>query len=114
MPDAGDAGILSLADATFDPEVHQTGGVILVNFTADWCIDCRIVQPTLELIAREYAGRARIAKLDVGANPATNGRFAIGLIPTLICFRDGQEVGKLVNVKDKLRITDLLDDALAH
>ena len=104
--------ILQLTDETFDAQVLHSDLPILVDFTADWCPDCRIIEPTLVEIAREYAGRARIAKLDVDAQADTAERFSIGLIPTLICFRSGQEVGTLVNVKDKLRIADLLDEAL--
>ena len=87
---------------------------VLVDFWAEWCAPCRQLAPVIKELAEEYGERLRVAKVDVDANPATNDRFAIGLIPTLICFRDGQEVGKLVNVKDKLRITDLLDQVLGQ
>ena len=99
-----------LTDATFQTQVLEFEGVAMVDFGADWCIDCRMIQPTVDEIATEYAGLAKICTLDVDAHKATAQSFKIGAIPTLIFFRAGQQVAKLVNVKDKAKIIAVLDD----
>jgi thioredoxin 1 len=108
-----DENVLELTDANFEAEVIQSDVPVLVDFGADWCIDCRMIASTIDEIATEYLGRAKIAKIDSDKQAVTAQRYGIGVIPTLIFFRAGQECGKLVNIKDKRRITEMLDTVLA-
>ena len=104
--------VLELTDANFEAEVMWSDLPVMANFGADWCIDCRMIASTIEEIAAEYVGRARVGKLDIDKQAVTAERYGIGVIPTLIVFHRGRECGKLVNVKDKRRITEMLDNVL--
>ena len=78
---------------------------VLVDFWAAWCGPCRMVAPVVEALAREFAGRALIVKLDVDANRITAQRYGVQSIPTLIYFRNGQEVDRVIGAQsaDALR-----------
>lgn len=88
-------------DATFDADVLQADGPVLVDFWAEWCAPCRAVSPILEEIAREQAGKLSVVKVDVDANPGVTARFGITGIPALKVFRDGEEVLSLVGSRPK-------------
>lgn len=104
--------VLELTDANFETEVMRSDLPVMANFGADWCIDCRMIASTIAEIAAEYLGRAKVGKLDIDKQTVTAERYGIGVIPTLIVFHRGRECGKLVNVKDKRRITGVLDEVL--
>ena len=104
--------ITEVTDETFAAEVDRADGAVLVDFGADWCIDCRMLAPVLAEIAADYAGRLKVCTVDVDANKAVAERFRISTIPVLILFAGGREAAKLVNVKDKLRIAAMLADTL--
>jgi thioredoxin len=87
-------------DAAFAREIAAPVPV-LVDFWAPWCGPCRVVAPVLEELANELAGRLKIVKLNVDENPATAGGFRIEGIPTLILFRDGQPVERIVGALPK-------------
>lgn len=93
--------MLHVEDATFDEVVLHAELPVLVDFWAPWCMPCRMLAPTVEEIAREYAGRLIVAKMNTDENPATPGRFGIMGIPTLILFKNGQEVERVVGVRPK-------------
>ncbi len=89
---------LVLTDATFAGAVNAPGPV-LVDFWAPWCGPCRMVAPSVERLAREYAGRAVVAKLNVDENPATSQRFRVQGIPTLLIFKEGKVVDQIVGAQ---------------
>ena len=87
-------GTLELSAPEFDVEVGQ--GVTVVDFWAEWCGPCRALAPALEALARDFAGKARVAKVDVDRNRDLAARFGVRSIPTLVFFRDGREVDRVV------------------
>src|SRR5206468_2920283 len=92
------------SDTSFENEVVKADQPVLVDFWAEWCGPCRMIAPILENLADEYAGSLKIAKLDVDANPATMMKFGVQSIPTLILFKDGQPVERLVGYMPKERL----------
>jgi thioredoxin 1 len=86
----------AVTDATFDGEVLNAGGLVLVDFWATWCGPCKMIAPTLEALAKEHGGKVKIAKLDVDANQATSMRFNVRSIPTVLFFKDGKHVDTVV------------------
>ena len=101
--------LLELTDANFRQEVLETNTPILVDFWADWCQPCHIIAPTIDELADEYAGRIRIAKLDVDANQEVAKELGISSIPTILLFQDGRVVKKFVGVTPKHDLVNALD-----
>ncbi len=89
--------IKSLREETFKKDIEK--GVTLVDFYADWCGPCRMMAPILEKIATEVKGKAIVAKLDIEKAQTTASHFQISSIPTLILFKDGKEVGRLIGYR---------------
>jgi thioredoxin 2 len=100
-PLATPATPVAVTDATFEPAVMRASTPVLLDCWADWCGPCHMLAPTIDALARDYAGRVLVAKLDVDANPATAGRFDVRSIPTLLIFRDGRLVERLVGVQPR-------------
>ena len=93
--------ILNLSDATFDETIAGADTPVLVDFWAEWCGPCKMIAPTLAEIASEQKGKLAIGKLNVDDNPDTARRFDVMSIPTLLVFKDGQQVKRLVGAKGK-------------
>ncbi|MDO4427252.1 MAG: thioredoxin [Moraxella sp.] len=104
--------IINATDATFDAEVLNADGVVLVDFWATWCGPCRAIAPALEQLAEEYQGRAKIVKVDVDANPESAARFGIRSIPTLYVFKNGEEVNSMIGGRPKSELAAAIDQHL--
>ena len=85
-----------VSTADFDTEVLNSEQPVLVDFWAVWCGPCRAIAPAVDAVAQEYAGKAKVFKLNVDDNPEIAGRYGVMSIPTLMIFKDGQKVGELV------------------
>src|SRR5438270_9790957 len=96
--------VLVLTDANFQTEVLSSDQPVLVDFWAPWCGPCKMIAPTVEAVAAEYSGKARVGKMNTDDNPTTPMSYNISAIPTLLVFKGGQVVDRFVGVvnKDKL------------
>lgn len=99
--------IIEVKDSNFDEQIQS--GVKLVDFWAIWCGPCKMIAPVLEDLAVDYEGKADILKLDVDQNQATAAKFEVMSIPTLIVFKDGQPVDKVVGFQPKENLAQVLD-----
>ena len=107
---AGD--ILEFSDQNFEQEALTSEGLTLVDFWASWCAPCRALAPIVEEVAREYAGRVKVGKLNVDENPKTAAQYAIRSIPTLLLIKDNQVVEQIVGVQPKETLKKLLEKNL--
>ena len=101
--------VIAVDDTTFTAAVEANDpGLVLVDFWAPWCAPCRVMNPVIDAIAAEYAGRLRVVKVDVDQSPRTADRFRIRSIPTIMLFRNGESVGGFSGVAKKATIDVLL------
>lgn len=103
--------ITTLTDATFDETIATSDVPVLVDFWAEWCGPCKVIAPILEEIAGEQAGRLKIAKLNIDENLDVTRRFEVMSIPTLVLFKNGEAVQRLIGAKPK---GQLLQEISAH
>lgn len=103
---------VDITDNTFDSEVLSAAGPVLVDCWAPWCGPCRMVGPVLEQLAREYAGRVKIAKLNVDENPQIASRYSIRSIPTMLLFNRGEMVNTMVGALPRQEIERRLQPLL--
>lgn len=102
--------IKHLDDSNFESVVEN--GVTLVDFYADWCGPCRMIAPIIEDIASEMSGKITVAKLDIESAQNTTAKFNVTSIPTIILFKGGEEVNRVVGVRDKDAFLEMINEAL--
>jgi len=107
------ANINEISDTNFKNEVLQSNVPVLVDFWAPWCGPCRALAPVLEELAGEYAGRAKIVKLNVDDHQSAAATYGVRSIPNLIIFKNGQVAQQIVGAVPKTKLTQALDAALS-
>lgn len=101
------------SDQNFEAEVLQSEQPVLVDFWAEWCMPCRMLAPTIEKLASEYAGKVKVGKLDTDANRDTAMKYGINAIPTVILFKGGQIAQRFVGLRQERDFRDAIDAAQA-
>jgi len=111
-PKPATADVQKLTDANFDAVVLRSEVPVLVDFWATWCDPCKLQAPIVEELAKVYAGRVVMGKLDVVANGRTARKYGIEYLPTLLIFKDGKAAEKIVGLTTKQALTAALDASL--
>jgi thioredoxin 1 len=109
---AGDA--LKVEDSTWDTEVMKASELVMVDFWAVWCGPCQMVAPIVDELAKEYTGKLKVLKLNTDENPEVAGRYQVMSIPTILFFKNGRPVEKLVGARPKRQFKDVIDSLLAQ
>ncbi|PTQ57547.1 MAG: Thioredoxin [Candidatus Carbobacillus altaicus] len=104
--------IMHTTDADFAKDVEQGEGLMIVDFWAEWCAPCRMIAPVLEQLDQEFAGKIQIVKLNVDEHPETPARFGIMGIPTLLMFKNGEVVDRIVGFQPKDNFVRLIEKHL--
>jgi len=102
----------TFSDANFQTEVLSSQQPVLVDFWAEWCGPCKMLTPVIERLATANEGKVVIGKMNVDENQGTPQKFGIQGIPTLILFKGGQEVGRLVGFQSQEKIQEIINEAL--
>jgi thioredoxin 1 len=108
----GSEHLVEITDANYEQEVLQSKVPVMVDLWAEWCGPCRMIAPIVDEIAEEYAGKVKVGKFDTDANRQTATQLGIQAIPTLLFFKDGQIVKKLVGLQAKKDLKAVLDGLL--
>jgi thioredoxin 1 len=105
-------GVLEVSTATWEKEVINSSGIVMIDFWAVWCGPCRVIAPSVEELSKEYAGKVKIMKLNTDENPETASKYKIMGIPTIMFFKDGQKVDQVVGAVPKPQLKSKLDALL--
>lgn len=104
---------VEFTDANFDEQVLKSDVPVLVDFWATWCAPCKMIAPTIEQLAGEYEGKAKIGKVDVDSNPNDASKYGIRSIPTLLIFNNGELIDQLIGAVPKTQIESKLKSHVA-
>lgn len=104
--------IVYVTDESFEQDVLQSEIPVLVDYWAEWCGPCKMIAPILEEVVGEYAGKLKIAKLNIDENSATPPKYGIRGIPTLMIFKDGDVEATKVGALSKSQLTAFIDSSL--
>ncbi|MEJ2684715.1 MAG: thioredoxin [Candidatus Sulfobium sp.] len=105
-------GLLEVTTASWEKEVLNDSGLVMIDFWAVWCGPCRIIAPTVEELAKEYSGKVKVCKLNTDENPEIASRYKIMGIPTLMFFKGGQKVDQIVGAVPKPQLKAKIDAIL--
>jgi thioredoxin 1 len=105
------ANVKELSDQDFQSEVLQATGPVLIDFWAPWCGPCRMIAPLVEELAKENADSLKVAKVNIDDSPQTAATYGVSSIPTLVLFKNGEEVARFVGVQPKRRLQEAIDEA---
>ncbi|HEX9285488.1 MAG TPA: thioredoxin [Nitrospirales bacterium] len=103
---------IPVSATTWETEVGKASGLVLVDFWAVWCGPCQMIAPCIEELATEYDGKLKVVKLNTDENPDIAGKYGIMSIPTLLFFRNGQPVEKVVGAVPKRLLKEAVDNLL--
>lgn len=112
--DSVGSDVLKVDDSTWDAEVMKASELVMVDFWAVWCGPCQMVAPIIDELAKEYEGKVKVRKLNTDENPEIAGRYQVMSIPTILFFKNGQPVEKLVGARPKRQFKELIDSLLAQ
>ncbi len=104
---------LKVDDKNWETEVMKAPELVMVDFWAVWCGPCQMVAPIVDELAAEYVGKVRVRKLNTDENPEVAGRYQIMSIPTILFFKNGQLVERLVGARPKRQFKEMIDSLLA-
>ncbi|MBL0711920.1 MAG: thioredoxin TrxA [Colwellia sp.] len=104
--------IVQLTDDSFEADVLQASGLVLVDFWAEWCGPCKMIAPVLDDISTEYEGKVTVGKLNIDQNPGTPPKYGVRGIPTLLLFKGGEIIDTKVGALSKTQLKQFLDKNL--
>ena len=107
------ANVKEITDQNFEQEVAKATVPVLLDFWAEWCMPCRMLAPTIDKVANEYAGKVKVGKVDTDANRDISMKFGISAIPTVILFKNGEIVQRFVGLRQEKDFKAALDSAIA-
>lgn len=107
-----DSGPVPVTDDSFEAEIEDNDGLVMVDFWAEWCGPCRIVEPIVEELAQEYAGELKVAKVNVDESQKTAQRFNVRSIPSILFFLDGEHVDTVVGAQPRQELEKRIEKHL--
>jgi thioredoxin 1 len=104
--------VLEITSANFDKDVLRSDKLVVVDFWAPWCVPCKTLAPTIEKLSEELRGRVRVSKCNVDDNPDLATDLSILNVPTLVMFKDGKEIGRMVGINSKTAIESRIQELI--